>query len=84
MAQHASSLGASSAYPTALGGQPDRVTSLLFADCSQLLTLGEKVGLTRGARLTALEPDLQKIRAVGLASSGREPDTTAELFLQIP
>ncbi len=84
VAQHANSLGGSSAYQTALGGQPDRVRSLLFADFSQLLTLGEQMGLTRGARLTALEPDLQRIRAVGLASSGGESDTTAELFLQIP
>jgi len=69
---------------TALLGQPERVRTLLFADFSQLLTLGEQMGLTRGARMTALEPDLQQIRAVGLASSGGESDTTAELFLQIP
>jgi hypothetical protein len=59
------------------------VTSLLFLDFSQLLSLGEKMGLTRGARLTAPRPYLAEVRTVGLDSTSGEADTTAELFLQI-
>jgi hypothetical protein len=33
--------------------------------------------------VTALRPDLMRIRATGLASTRGEADTTAELFLQI-
>jgi hypothetical protein len=60
------------------------VTSLLFFDFSQLLSLGEQTGLIRGATLTALQPDLQKFRAIGLSSTSGESDTTAELFIDIP
>ncbi len=59
------------------------MTSLLFLDFSQLLSLGEQTGLTRSVRLTAVRPDLEKVRAVGLDSTSGEADTTAELFLQI-
>jgi len=59
------------------------VTSLLFLDFSQLLSLGDRSGLMRGARFAALQPDLEKIRAIGLTSTSGESDTTAELSLQI-
>jgi hypothetical protein len=59
------------------------VTSLLFFDCSQLLSLGEQMGLTAGPHLAALRADLEKIRAVGVASTRGESDTTSELHLQI-
>ena len=81
--KHARSLADEPAYHAALGAAPNRVTSLLFLDFSQLLSLGERMGLTRSARLTALRSDLEKIRATGLASTRGEADTTAELFLQI-
>jgi hypothetical protein len=71
-------------YQATLGERPDQVTSLLFLDFSQLLSLGEQTGLTRSARIEALRPDLKKIRAIGLVSTRGEADTTAELFLQIP
>jgi hypothetical protein len=60
------------------------VTSLLFLELSQLLSLGERTGLTRSASLRRLEPDLARIRAIGLTSTSGEADTTAELSLQIP
>lgn len=81
---HARALPESPGYQAALRDRPDPVTSLLFVNFSQLLSLGEPAGLTQGALPAALRPDLQKIRAVGLASTGGESDTTAELFLQIP
>jgi hypothetical protein len=71
-------------YRATLAGRPDKVTSLLFADFSQLLRLSEQTGLTRSARFRALRGDLAKVRAVGLSSKGGEADSTAELLLQIP
>jgi hypothetical protein len=84
VARHSHPLSGEVAYQSTLGDRPDQVTSLLFLDFSQLLSLGEQTGLTRGARLTALRPDLEKIRAIGVASTRGEADTTAELFLKIP
>jgi hypothetical protein len=83
IARHQHSLADSPSYQAALGGRPTKVTSLLFADFSQLLNLGERIGLTRSARLLALRPDLDKIRSVGLSSTRGEAETTAELSLQI-
>jgi hypothetical protein len=84
VARHSHPLSGEPAYEATLGNRPEQVTSLLFLDFSQLLHLGEQTGLTGSARLTALRPDLRKIRAIGLASTRGEADTTAELFLQIP
>ena len=82
VARHARSLADDPAYQAVVGGS-DRVTSLVFLDFNQLLSLAEQTGLARSSRLTALTPDLRKIRAIGLASTRGENDTTAELFLQI-
>jgi hypothetical protein len=84
VARHSDPLSGEPAYQATLGNRPDQVTSLLFLDFNQLLHLGEQTGLTRSARLAALRPDLKTIRAIGLASTRGEADTTAELFLQIP
>ena len=48
------------------------MSSLLFTDFSQLLRLGEQTGLTSGARIRELLPDLAKIRAIGLSSASGE------------
>jgi hypothetical protein len=74
----------STAYRATLSSHPQRVTSLLFLDFTQLLSLGEQTGLARSARLRALRADLDKIRAIGLDSTSGEADSTAELYLQIP
>jgi hypothetical protein len=71
-------------FKTSVADRPDRVRSLVFLDFSQLLSLGEQTGLTNGARVRSLQPDLRKIRAIGLASTSGETDSTAELFLKIP
>jgi hypothetical protein len=84
VAKNSHPLSGDAAYQATLADRPDQVTSLLFLDFSQLLSLGEQTGLTRGAQLSALRPDLRKIRAIGLDSTRGEADTTAELFLQIP
>jgi hypothetical protein len=82
--RHPRSLANDPKYRSALPGVPEKVTSLLFLDFSQLLSLGEQTGLTKSAQFRALRPDLQRIRAVGLRSTRREAESTAELFLQIP
>jgi hypothetical protein len=84
VAKNSHPLSGEAAYQATLADRPDQVTSLLFLDFSQLLSLGEQTGLARGAQLSALRPDLRKIRAIGLDSTRGEADTTAELFLQIP
>ncbi len=84
VARHTASLADTGAYQATLGNVPSRVTSLLFFDFNQLLSLGEQAGLMRSAQMAALRPDLQRIRAVGLTATRGESDTTAELFLQIP
>jgi hypothetical protein len=80
----AQSLGAEPGFRAVVGAHQQRVGSLLFLDISQLLGLGEQMGLTHSARLGALGPDLDEISAAGLTSTGGKADTTAELFLQIP
>ena len=82
--KHARSMADDPRYRAATASGPAQVTALLFFDFSQLLGLGEQTGLIHGAQLTALLPDLQKIRAIGLDSTGGESDTTAELFIDIP
>ncbi len=81
---HQRSLAGDARYRVAFPGGSEKVTSLLFLDFSQLLSLGEQTGLTKSAQFRALRPDLQRIRAVGLRSTRGEADSTAELFLQIP
>lgn len=71
-------------FRAAFTDRPERLGSLLFFDFSQLLSFGEQTGITRSQRLAALLPDLRRIRAVGLSSTGGEDDSTAELSLQIP
>ena len=83
VARHAATLAGTSGYQATLADSPGRVTSLLYFDFNQLLGLGERTGLIRGAAMLALRPDLQRIRAVGLTSTSGESDTTSELFLQI-
>ena len=51
----------------------DELSSLLFLDFSQLLSLGEQTGLTsERAPSRALPPDLEKVRAMGLSSTSGE------------
>jgi hypothetical protein len=84
IASHRAALSDTRPFHATLGDHPDQVTSLLFFDFHQLLAIGEQAGLMRGAQLGALRPDLERIRAVGLASTSGESDTTSEMFLQIP
>jgi hypothetical protein len=82
--QRTRAITSNQSYKTVLPTHPTKVTSLLFLDFTQLLSIVEQAGLARGARFTALRPDFQMIRAAGLQSTNGEADSTAELFLQIP
>jgi hypothetical protein len=84
IARHSSSLLDQPAYKVTLGNHPARVTSLLFLDLNQLLSLGEQTGLITGTRYSALKPDLERVHAIGMASTSGEAESTAELYLQIP
>lgn len=83
VAKRAQSLTDEPAYRAVYGGAPSQVTSLVFLDFSQLLDLGERTGLLRGARFQALAPDIERVRAAGLDSTRGEADSTAELTLEI-
>jgi Protein of unknown function (DUF3352) len=83
IARHTHPLSSDAGYRTAVGDGAGRVTSLLFLDFSQLLSLAEQTGMTRGTRIGAIGPDLSRIHAVGLKSTAGVNDTNAELFLQI-
>ena len=66
--------------------QDAEVEALGFLDPRQLLELGERTGL-RAVGSPALRDDLRRIRAAGAVVGGdatTSPDTTAELFLEIP
>ncbi len=84
VASNAHPLSDEAAWKAAFGNDPGAVTSLVFLDFNQLLSLAEQTGLIRGALYSELRPDLQRIRAIGLSSTRGEADSTAELFLQIP
>ena len=56
VASRSRSLAGDNAYKTVLSDQPEQVSSVLFTDFSQLLSLGEQTGLTSGARMRELLP----------------------------
>jgi hypothetical protein len=78
------SLADDAGYKATLPGRTEAVSSLVFADVSRLLALGEQIGLTSGARTRQLLPDLSRIRAIGVSSTSQGRDTTTELRLEIP
>ncbi|MDW5597751.1 DUF3352 domain-containing protein [Conexibacter stalactiti] len=78
------SIDGNTEYKAVIGRAGDvqsELTSIVFFDFSQLLSLFEPLGLTSDSGLGA---DLQRIGAVGLTSTGGEAQTTAELTFEIP
>jgi hypothetical protein len=71
-------------FDQVLGERPDKVGTLGFLDFSQLLELGEQTGLNDSRQYLAAREDLQRIRAVGVSSSGTEGESTAEILVSIP
>lgn len=68
-------------YKAVIPDSQSELTSIVFFDFSQLLSLFEPLGLTGASGLFA---DLQSVRAVGLTSTAGEAQTTAELTFEIP
>ncbi|MDO8184576.1 DUF3352 domain-containing protein [Conexibacter sp. JD483] len=68
-------------YKAVIPDSQSELTSIVFFDFSQLLTFFEPLGLTADSGLGA---DLQRVRAVGLTSTGEKAQSTAELTFEIP
>src|SRR5262249_25081733 len=84
VAQRARTLGENPEYQATLSDPRNQLSSLVFADLNRLLALGAQTGLTSGARVRELMPDLAKIRAIGLSSASGRADTTTKLTVEIP
>jgi hypothetical protein len=80
---HHATLAGQPAYRSVLGSLPSHLTSVVFFDLGPLLRLGLRLGVIGSGSLQALGPDLEQIRAIGLASTRGTSDTTTELQLQI-
>jgi hypothetical protein len=63
---------------------PEQVEALVFLDLAQLLTLGDQAGLDDSPAFEAARDDLVRVRTVSVVARREGPDTTAELFLEIP
>jgi hypothetical protein len=74
-------LGDTANWKKAVGNHPESVSSLLFLDFSRLLTLGEATGLSDSSAYRAAKADLQRVRAIGAATSGNDSESTAEISL---
>ena len=77
-------IDSSDRFEEVLGDRPDKVGSLGFLDFSQLLELGEQTGLNDSRAYLAARDDLQKVKAVGVSTTGDEDDSTSEIRLSIP
>jgi hypothetical protein len=77
-------LDAEDTFKTVADGAPDKVSSLLFLDFTELLRLGEQTGLGDSRAYQSVREDLRKVRAVGAWSSGSGDESTAEINLSIP
>jgi hypothetical protein len=80
---HRVPLSSTAVYRAAVAGLSSPATSLVFFDLGPLLRLGSQTGLIGGSTLAALIPTLEQVRAIGLATTRGETDTTTELQLQI-
>jgi hypothetical protein len=74
----------SPAYAAAVEKTQNPVTSVVFLDFSQLLSLAEQTGLNDSRAYLAVKADLHKVRSVGAVSSGAGEDTTTEIRIQTP
>lgn len=74
----------SDAFAAVVGNPQNPVTSVVFLDFSQLLSLAEQTGLNDSRAYLAVKADLHRLRAVGAVSSGAGEDTTTEIRIQTP
>jgi hypothetical protein len=71
-------------FGATVGELPDKVEALAFTDLSELLALAEQTGLAGNPGFDAVRDDLRRVRAAGAIVRREDPDTTAELFFEIP
>ena len=76
-------LAATKPWQAVVHAPSSRPTSLVFLDFSQLLQLAEATGLRSSRAYLAARGDLEKVHAVGAASTGSGGNTTVEIRLQI-
>jgi hypothetical protein len=72
------------AFKATVKNTENPVTSVVFLDFSQLLTLAEQTGLNDSRAYLAVKNDLRRLQAVGVSSTGAGEDTTSEMRFQIP
>ncbi|MFL5836566.1 MAG: DUF3352 domain-containing protein [Solirubrobacteraceae bacterium] len=77
------SLSEDAAFQSVLSSRPSRVTSLVFLDFGQLLSLSERTGLGQDPAYLAVRDDLHRVRAVGMATSAGKDETTAEITIAL-
>jgi hypothetical protein len=65
-----------------LSDRPDRVTSLLFLDFSQLLGLTRRAGLAGDSTFARYQADLAKLGAIGAVSSAQGDIASTELSIK--
>jgi hypothetical protein len=80
---HMQSLTDDATFQSVLSGRPSKVTSLVFLDFGQLLSLSERTGLGQDPAYLAVRNDLHRIRAVGVATSAGKDETTAEITIAL-
>jgi hypothetical protein len=80
---HKQSLTDDSAFQSVLSSRPSTVTSLVFLDFGQLLSLSERTGLGQDPAYLAVRDDLHRVRAVGMATSAGKDETTAEITIAL-
>ncbi len=84
VAQRSHALSSDPGFRFALGARPARLTSLLYLDFGRLLALGQQTGFIRSVRVKALLGDLEKITSVGLSSTRRPGESSAQLSIRVP
>jgi len=80
---HKQSLTDDAAFQSVLSSRPSTVTSLVFLDFGQLLSVSERTGLGQDPAYLAVRDDLHRVRAVGVATSAAKDETTAEITIAL-
>jgi len=73
----------SAPFATVLGDHPAAVTSLVYANLAEILSVAKELGLSAESLFTHLLPDLQRVSAVGLTSTRGRGESTTEVTLAI-
>jgi hypothetical protein len=83
VAQRSHPLAKDPGFGATLSDRPKLVTAMVFADLATLLNVGQSTGLTPSSVFGKLEPDLQRITAVGLTSTRGADDSTTQISVRV-